>query len=185
MTRPDLIDAARLARTAGQRSDGGVRSAAVSAPPALSLHHDRLLPSEPGVRSIARRLYEAVADLPIVSPHGHVPAEWLADDIPFKDPTSLLITPDHYVNRLLHAHGVQLVELGVGQGPMTPEHSRAAFRILCSHWPIFRGTPVRFWLDAQLAEIFGVSVRPTAETADQIYDQIADRLTRPEYRPRA
>ena len=35
-----------------------------------------------------------------------MPAEWLAHDVPFRDPTSLLITPDHYVNRLLHAHGV-------------------------------------------------------------------------------
>jgi len=157
----------------------------MSQPATLALSRERLLPPDPGVRRLAAELYADIADLPIISPHGHVPAQWLADDVPFGDPTSLLITPDHYVNRLLHAHGVQLVELGVGQGPMTPEHSRAAFRILCSHWPIFRGTPVRFWLDAQLAEIFGVSVRPTAETADQIYDQIADRLTRPEYRPRA
>ena len=43
-----------------------------------------------------------------------MPAQWLADDIPFGDPTSLLITPDHYVNRLLHAHGVELSALGVG-----------------------------------------------------------------------
>ena len=50
-----------------------------SSAPALSLHPDRLLPSEPGARSIAQRLYGAVADLPIVSPHGHVPAEWLAE----------------------------------------------------------------------------------------------------------
>ncbi len=40
----------------------------------------------------------------------------------------------------------------------------------------YRGTPVRFWLDAQLADIFGVTVRPSAATADAIYDQIADRL---------
>jgi glucuronate isomerase len=58
----------------------------------LSLHPDRLLPSEPGVRSTARELYESVKDLPIISPHGHVPPQWLAEDIPFSDPTSLLIT---------------------------------------------------------------------------------------------
>ena len=50
----------------------------------LELHPDRLLPSEPGLRAIARQLYETVAELPIISPHGHVPAEWLAQDIPFR-----------------------------------------------------------------------------------------------------
>ena len=69
-------------------------------PPApLAPHPDRLLPAEPGIRDIARELYSHVADLPIVSPHGHVPAEWLADDEPFSDPTTLLLTPDHYTNR--------------------------------------------------------------------------------------
>jgi glucuronate isomerase len=157
----------------------------MSSTPALGLHPDRLLPSEPGLRSTARRLYDSVKDLPIISPHGHVPAQWLADDIPFSDPTSLLITPDHYVNRMLHAHGVELSVLGVGQGPMTERASREAFRILCSHWSAYRGTPVRLWFDTQLGEIFDVTVRPSAETADQIYDQVASCIAAPEFKPRA
>ncbi len=116
----------------------------------LTLDPDRLLPADPAVRAIARRLYAAVAESPIISPHGHVPAAWLADDIAFRDPTSLLLTPDHYVNRLLHAHGVELSELGVGQGDLSEPQSRHAFRTLCRHWAVFRGTPVRFWLEAQL-----------------------------------
>ena len=85
----------------------------------LELDSDRLFPAEPGTRRLARQLYETVAELPIISPHGHVPAQWLADDTPFGDPTSLLITPDHYINRLLHAHGVELSQLGVAQQSMT------------------------------------------------------------------
>jgi glucuronate isomerase len=157
----------------------------MSPAPDLGLHPDRLLPSEPGLRSTARQLYDSVKDLPIISPHGHVPAQWLADDVPFSDPTSLLITPDHYVNRMLHAHGVELSALGVGQGPMTEQASREAFRILCSHWSAYRGTPVRLWFDTQLGEIFDITVRPSAETADQIYDQIASRIASPEFKPRA
>jgi glucuronate isomerase len=153
--------------------------------PALTPNPQRLLPADPAVRALAAELYHDIRDLPIISPHGHVPAEWLADDVPFADPTSLLITPDHYVNRLLHAHGVSLDDLGVGRGPLSAEESRAAFRILCTHWDAYRGTPVRFWLEAQLAEIFGVTVRPGAESADAVYDQIADCLARPEFRPRA
>lgn len=152
---------------------------------ALSLHPDRLLPVEPTTRAIARELYDAVAELPILSPHGHVPPQWLSEDIPFSDPTSLLITPDHYVNRLLHANGVSLADLGVGQGPLDEAASRRAFRILCEHWDAYRGTPVRYWLIDELVGIFGVTERPSAETADAIYDQIAAKLAEPGFRPRA
>ena len=54
---------------------------------ALQLHPDRLLPADPTTRAIARRLYSAVRDLPIISPHGHVPPAWIARDVPFGDPT--------------------------------------------------------------------------------------------------
>ncbi|HQY33216.1 MAG TPA: glucuronate isomerase [Actinotalea sp.] len=151
----------------------------------LALHPDRLLPADPVTRSIARQLYDAVRELPIISPHGHVPPQWLADDVPFTDPTSLLITPDHYVNRMMHAHGVALSDLGVGQQDPTPEQSRNAFRLLCSHWKAYRGTPVKFWFESELVDIFGIRLVPSAETADEIYDAIAERLTTPQFRPRA
>ena len=152
-------------------------------PPAL--HPDRLLPAEPGVRAIARRLYDAVRELPVISPHGHVYPRLLLDDEPFSAPASLFVTPDHYVTRLLHASGVPLELLGVGQGPLGEDGSRAAWRALCSHWDVYRGTPVRFWLESELAEIFDVSATPSAETADAIYDELAARLGEDAYRPRA
>ena len=151
----------------------------------LDLHPDRMLPADAGLRPLAREIYESVRDLPIVSPHGHVPAEWLADDQPFSDPTSLLITPDHYVNRLLHANGVGLDQLGVGQREFGPEQSREAFRLLCTHWDAYRGTPVRFWLESELVDIFGLDLAPSAETADELYDAIDAKLRLPEFRPRA
>ena len=156
-----------------------------NAAPALRLHPDRLLPPEPGVRAIARRLYEAVRDLPILSPHGHVDPRLLLHDEPFADPASLLVTPDHYVTRLLHASGVPLDALGVGRGQLAEAEAREVWRLLCSHWDVYRGTPVRYWLETELAEIFEVSVRPSAQTADAVYDQVADRLAKDGYRPRA
>ena len=152
---------------------------------ARSLHPDRLLPADPGVRAVARRLYDAVRELPIISPHGHVDPRILLDDTPFSDPAALFVTPDHYVTRMLHASGVPLDALGVGKGPLSEPDARAAWRLLCSHWSAYRGTPVRFWLETELAEIFGITVRPSAETADVIYDQVAERLADRSYRPRA
>ena len=158
--------------------------------PSASLvpHPDRLFPADPGTREIARRLHAEVRDLAILSPHGHVPVHWPADDTAFADPTSLLVSPDHYVTRLLHASGVPLETLGVGRAgdeALTESGSRAAWRAFCAHWSAFRATPVRYWTEVELHDIFGVTLRPSAQTADAIYDQVAERLSTPAYRPRA
>ena len=59
------------------------------------------------------------------------------------------------------------------------------WRQLCRHWPAFRGTVMRLWFEDELANLFGID-RPLQEkSADETYDQIAERLGTPEYRPRA
>lgn len=148
-------------------------------------HPDRLLPPDPQVRAVARRIYEQVRDLPIVSPHGHVPARWLSEDQPFTDPTSLLISPDHYVTRLLHASGVPLDKLGVGTAHLTQDEAREAWRILCAHWSVFAGTPSRYWMESQLSDIFGVELRPSERTADALFDEISTKLGTAVFHPRA
>ena len=45
--------------------------------------------------------------------------------------------------------------------------------------------PSRLWLEQVLADVFGVTERLAAETADAIYDRIAACLAEPEFRPRA
>lgn len=151
-------------------------------PAPLAPHPDRLLPADPGVRRLARELYRSVANAPILSPHGHVEAALLADDLPFPDPATLLITPDHYVLRLLHATGVGLGELGRGEGPADP---RDVWRAFCAGWDVFLGTPVRYWFETSLSEVFGVTEQPSAANADELYDHIDALLRTPELRPRA
>lgn len=145
---------------------------------------DRLLPHDPQRRSIARDLYERVAGMPIISPHGHVEARALASDRPFADATSLLISGDHYVTRLLHAHGVPLDQLLLA--PDASEQARRrAWAALCSHWHALAGTVVRYWLEEQLAGIFAIEATPSAENADELYDIIGALLRDPAFRPRA
>ncbi|HEY6796119.1 MAG TPA: glucuronate isomerase [Kineosporiaceae bacterium] len=157
-------------------------------PQPLDPHPDRALPSDPAVRAVARRLYAHVRDLPLVSMHGHVDAEVFADDAPFPDPAALLVTPDHYVTRMLVSQGLDLADLGVPRSDRPsapPARPRAIWRLFCSHWHLFRGTPSRYWLEHELAEVFGVRVQPSAQTADAIYDTIAAVLADPGFRPRA
>ena len=153
----------------------------------VTLHEDRLLPSEPSVRAIARRLYREVSDLPIISPHGHTDPAWFADDEPFADPASLLIVPDHYVFRMLYSQGVALEDLGVParDGRRVERDPRAIFLRFAERWHLFRGTPTRMWIEQALHDVFGIRDRLSAQTAHGIYDQIADALRRPELRPRA
>ena len=78
---------------------------------------------------------------------------------------ALLITPDHYVLRLLHAVGV----------PARSARCRAAGRRLGgaaarplataarsggswpTHWDVFLGTPVRYWFETELHDVFGLT----------------------------
>jgi glucuronate isomerase len=75
---------------------------------------DRFFPPDPAQRRIARDLYEGIAGLPIVSPHGHVDPRLLADEnASFGTPADLFIIPDHYVFRMLYSQGIPLESLGV------------------------------------------------------------------------
>ena len=159
-----------------------------AAGPALSLHPDRFFDSDDAIRRVARALYEEASELPLVCPHGHVDPAILAEDRPFPEPAALLITPDHYIFRMLYSQGVSMESLGVparDPGVKVEQDPRAVWRRFAAHYHLFRGTPTRAWLDYELHELFGVRLRLTADTADAIYDQIAERLKSPEFRPRA
>lgn len=148
----------------------------------LTLSADRLLPADPTTRSLARELLATVEHLPIVSPHGHVPATVVADDEAFVNPADLLVTPDHYVTRLLHANGCDLSVLGVGGTGAQP---REIWREFCSAWRIFDGTASGYWLASELSSLFGIGEAPTRDNADELYERIATRLRDSDFRPRA
>ncbi len=153
----------------------------------LRLHPDRLFPSDPATRDIARRLYTAVRDLPIISPHGHTDPRWFAYDAPFANPAELLIVPDHYAFRMLMSQGVTLDELGVPtvDGSATESDPRTIWRRFAERYYLFRGTPTRLWMDWVFAEAFGIDIQLEAGTADQYYDIIDAALKTEGFRPRA
>ena len=148
---------------------------------------DRLFPLEGRARDLARALYAEVAELPILSPHGHTDPRWFAEDAAFPDPAQLFVTPDHYVFRMLCSQGVSLSDLGVprADGGAVETDGRKIWRLFASHYHLFAGTPSRLWLDHSFQHVFGIDRRLSADTADWYYDHIADCLSRPEFRPRA
>lgn len=153
----------------------------------LTLHPDRLFPADPAVRDIARRLYQEIAHLPIVSPHGHTDPRWFAKDESFENATKLLLLPDHYVFRMLYSQGISLESLGIRRKDGAPVETdyRKIFHIFANHYHLFRGTPSRIWLDSVFHDVFGLRQTLTAASADFYYDEINRQLNTPAFRPRA
>jgi glucuronate isomerase len=153
----------------------------------LSLHPDRAFPCDPRLRAVARTIYATTSRLPLICMHGHVEVEVFAADTAFPDPARLLIVPDHYVTRMLVSQGVAPEDLGIARrdGRAVEDNPRRIWSLFCKYWHLFRGTPSRYWLEHELGEIFGVTVQPSEETADDIYDRIAEAISSDGFRPRA
>jgi len=62
---------------------------------------------------------------------------------------------------------------------------RAAWRRFAEGYHLFRGTPSRLWLDHVFAQVFGLTFRLEAATADHYFDAIGEALATPAFRPRA
>ena len=153
---------------------------------ALVLHADRFFDSDPEIRRAARSLYEETRALPLICPHGHVDPALLANDDPFPEPASLIVVPDHYIVRMLYSRGAPMETLGIPTRDGTPVETdpRRIWQAFGDNAHLFHGTPTGVWLDHELHDVFGVHVRLDADSAQYVYDQIAERLASPEFRPR-
>lgn len=152
-----------------------------------TLPADRYFSPDTAQRTVARALYQSVAGLPLVCPHGHVDPRLFADaDYRFGSPAELLIIPDHYILRLLYSQGIALERLGVPtrDGRPTETDHRQIWQLFADHFHLFRGTPSGIWLRDELATVFGVDEKLSPANAQAIYDQIDGALRTPEFAPR-
>ncbi len=146
---------------------------------------DRFFGPDPAQRRVAMELYQLVADLPIISPHGHVDPGLFADEnATFGTPAELLIIPDHYVFRMYYSQGIPLEALGVPWGKGEQDH-RKVWQTFADHFYLFRGTPTGIWLAYVFDQVFGIREKLSGATAQAIYDQMVEKLGSPEFRPRA
>ncbi|HEX6560163.1 MAG TPA: glucuronate isomerase [Longimicrobiales bacterium] len=154
---------------------------------AITLNEDRFFDPDPAIRRVARELYEATCDLPLVCPHGHVEPRLLADDRPFPEPAALLITPDHYIFRMLYSRGISMESLGIPtrDGTAVETDPRRIWQTFAENYFLFAGTPTGAWLDYELAVVFGVAEKLSGASASRIYDELLEKLVLPEFRPRA
>ena len=151
-----------------------------------TLHPDRLFPPSEPALSLARALYEEIADLPIVSPHGHTDPAWFAENSRFADASSLFLTPDHYVLRMLRSQGINYEQLGLARRGHQPNVSGLdAWKLFAAHYHMFEGTPSKLWIEHAFHWAFGIEEKLTAEGAERIYHVIGERLKDDALRPLA
>ncbi len=159
--------------------------AAMTNPKPLTLSPTRALPVDRAMRESALRIYSETANLPLISMHGHVDAAVFAENKQFSNPADLLIVPDHYVCRMLYSQGVRPEEMGIPRtdGGQTESNPRKIWKTFCANWKLFRATPSRYWLESEFSQVFGVTEQPSAENADDLYDQISAVIESPGFRP--
>ncbi|MEP6766028.1 MAG: glucuronate isomerase [Gemmatimonadaceae bacterium] len=153
----------------------------------LRLDEDRFFDSDSAIRNVARELYSETKSLPLICPRGHVEPKLLAENTRFPNPAALLITPDHNVVRLLYSQGVPMERLGIAAltGISVESDPRKIWKLFAEHFHLFLGTPSGLWMNYVLHELFDVRVKLNASTALAVYDAIEDKLSSPEYLPRA
>ena len=118
-------------------------------------------------------LYRELADLPLVSPHGHIDVQLFSRPGARLDPPgSLFVTSDHYVVRMLYSQGVPL--------EATRGDDRDVWQLLVDHADLFALTPSGLWLRETLAGVFGID-----ELTTEAYDAIEAQLASPELAPHA
>jgi glucuronate isomerase len=165
-----------------------------------TLNPDRYFSSDASIRDVARQLYQSVAPLALICPHGHVDPRLFADPhATFGSPADLFIIPDHYVTRMLYSQGIPLESLGVPPSPFRAEYfaieagrgagredtdHRKIWKLFCENFYLFRGTPSGIWLTDELVTVFGVDEKPNAANADRLYDLIAEKLASADFSPR-
>jgi glucuronate isomerase len=137
---------------------------------------------------LALDLYRGVAELPIVSPHGHIDARLLAEPGARLDPPGrLFVTADHYVVRMLYSQGISLERAGLRprDGGEVAVDDRAVWQLLADHLHLLALTPTGLWLRETLAMVFGVEERLDSAAAASIYERIESQLATPAFAPQA
>ncbi len=150
---------------------------------------DRFFDPDASQKKIAMELYESVKDLPIVSPHGHVdPKLFSRDSKGFGTPADLLIIPDHYVFRLFYSQGLPLEDFGIqrkdGSKEGIEQDHRKIWQRFADHFYLLRTTASYSWLAYEFKVVLGIEEIPDTENAQNIYDEIQEKLNSPEFKPR-
>ncbi len=153
----------------------------------IKLLSDRYLTDDAAALPLARELYEVMQQYPILSPHGHIDPKLILENKAFANPVELLVTPDHYITRMLYSQGVSYESLAIPRkdGSCNEVDPKMVWKILADKWHLFRGTPSRIWVQEILYTLFGIDEVLTPDNASSVYEVIDSKLKSAEFLPQA
>jgi len=127
--------------------------------------------------SAARKLYEEVAQLPVLDPHNHADPQQIVKNTSWEDIWEVECATDHYVWELMR-------KCDVPEDKITGSASnKEKWMALANVMPLIAGNPVYEWLHLDLFRVFGIQKIVRSETAEEIWEETRKKLRSPEMRP--
>ena len=124
----------------------------------------------------AQRLFHDFAkELPIIDYHSHLPAQQIAEDTNFENLSQAWLYGDHYKWKAMRANGVD-EDYCTGNKTDWEKFQQWAATV-----PYTLRNPLHHWTHLELQRYFNIGRILNADTAKEIYDSCAEKLTTPDY----
>ena len=123
----------------------------------------------------ARKLYDAVKDLPIVDYHCHLSPKMIAENYKFRNAFDLFLGGDHYKWRQMRTNGVD--EEYITGGADEYEKFKAFARTI----PYLIGNPLYHWTHLELKRYFDIDETLNEESCERIWNRVNECLAKDEY----
>ncbi len=127
---------------------------------------------------VAKELFAAVKDLPIIDYHCHISPKMIAEDYRFKNAFELFLGGDHYKWRQMRTNGIDERYI---TGDADDYEKWLAF---AKTMPYLIGNPLYHWTHLELKRYFGIDETLSEDTAKEIWDTVNAALAKDEYSAR-
>ena len=125
---------------------------------------------------VARELYNAVKDLPIIDYHCHLSPKMIAENHRFKNATELFLGGDHYKWR-------QMRTAGIDERYITGDaDDYEKFFAFAKMMPYLIGNPIYHWTHLELKRYFGIEEELSQKSAKSIWERCNSLLATDEFR---
>ena len=118
----------------------------------------------------AKRVYTAVADLPVIDYHCHLNEKDIAADKKFTDIGELWLAGDHYKWRAMRLMGIDEEYITGGKS------FKEKFFAYASIMPGLIGNPLYYWTHMELKALFGITQPLDSDSAEEIWDKTSEML---------
>ena len=123
----------------------------------------------------ARKLYDAVKDLPIIDYHCHLSPKMIAEDYRFRNAYDLFLGGDHYKWRQMRTNGVDEEFITGG----ADEYEK--FKAFAKTVPYLIGNPLYHWTHLELKRYFDIDETLNEESCERIWNKVNECLAKPEF----